>query len=187
MHRDPLKVEFNHLIDAILQEAAERASARRLDTLLEKSGETATDVSSKAQLVFCMDVRSERLRRALEIVEPAIQTYGTAGFFGIPSVNQTPDAKDPATRGPVILDNPCDEDTRMRGKLDRAVSLFSRAAVSSFAYVEAAGLLKLGPLVESSQFHERCIIGYGRAPKLTLDPSSEAAADVAEAALLSSA
>jgi uncharacterized protein YbcC (UPF0753/DUF2309 family) len=27
-----------------------------------------------------MDVRSERLRRALEIIEPEIQTYGMAGF-----------------------------------------------------------------------------------------------------------
>jgi uncharacterized protein YbcC (UPF0753/DUF2309 family) len=30
----------------------------------------------------------ERLRRALEIIEPEIQTYGTAGFSNLPLVNQ---------------------------------------------------------------------------------------------------
>jgi uncharacterized protein YbcC (UPF0753/DUF2309 family) len=175
MHREPLKVKTNHLIDAILQRAAELASARRLDTLLAQAGEAAEPiepVSCKAQLVFCMDVRSERLRRAAEIIEPEIQTYGMAGFFCLPFVNQPSDLED----GEVI---------HVHGMLQRAISRFSRAAVSSFAYVEAVGLLRLGPLVDSSQFHERRVIGYGRAPRLTLDASIEAAAEAAEAALRS--
>ncbi len=175
IHREPLQVGTNHLVDAILQRAAELASARRLDKLLAKASdaiEPVEPVSCKAQLVFCMDVRSERLRRALEIVEPEIQTYGTAHFF----------SRTLAKQRSVVEDG---NDIHINGKLQRAISRFSRAAVSSFAYVEATGLLKLGPLVDSSQFHERRVIGYGRVPRLTLDPSSEAAADVAEAALRS--
>lgn len=78
--------------DRIWQRAHEISYQDQLIGLLESGGnkaDTASAESPTAQLVFCIDVRSERFRRALESIDPALETRGFAGFFGMP-IRYTP-------------------------------------------------------------------------------------------------
>jgi uncharacterized protein YbcC (UPF0753/DUF2309 family) len=80
-------------LDLIWQRAHEISYQDRLIGLLtaDGAGRIAPPDNSRcaAQLVFCIDVRSERFRRALEQLDPALETRGFAGFFGLP-IRYTP-------------------------------------------------------------------------------------------------
>jgi len=73
-------------IDAVLQEAAEASYRRALIETIQSSSDPATNVATRkaVQAAFCIDVRSEVYRRALESVAPQADTIGFAGFFGFP-------------------------------------------------------------------------------------------------------
>ncbi|MFT7401897.1 MAG: hypothetical protein ACI83N_001491, partial [Hydrogenophaga sp.] len=73
-------------IDWLLQDALEIAHQQPLcDGLLAALQQPAlTPSTPDMQAVFCIDVRSEVLRRHLEAAAPGIATRGFAGFFGLP-------------------------------------------------------------------------------------------------------
>lgn len=81
------QAEQSLVVDEVWQRALEvgyqRQLARRLGAaaLVEPGGSVE---GVEVQAAFCIDVRSEPLRRALEATWPAIQTIGFAGFFGLP-------------------------------------------------------------------------------------------------------
>ncbi len=74
---------------SLIWQLAFEAGYRR-DLLAKLSANAARPRTTSArrrrslQAVFCIDVRSERLRRHLESLSGSIQTFGFAGFFGFP-------------------------------------------------------------------------------------------------------
>ena len=71
-------------IDEVWQLAFELGYQRELAQRLQHAPGDMPP-APKAQAVFCIDVRSEPLRRALEAEDPGVQTLGFAGFFGLPA------------------------------------------------------------------------------------------------------
>ncbi len=148
-HAVPIVVTEAEIVDEILQEAAERAAQRGLAHTL--AGESQPDGEERPllQAAFCIDVRSEIFRRALETLGPSIRTLGFAGFFGVFAKHRRFASEVEELRLPVLLNpsivsrtsDPNDEetDTRLRARARRAWGRFKLAAVSSFAFVEAMG------------------------------------------------
>jgi len=67
-----------------------------------QSGRSTAEGRPRAQLLFCIDVRSEPFRRHLEAQGP-YETFGYAGFFGIPISHQAFDATGRLALCPVLL------------------------------------------------------------------------------------
>ena len=73
------------LVDEVWQWALEAGYQRELTERLASACPPASPPQVvEVQAAFCIDVRSEPLRRALENTWPAVQTLGFAGFFGLP-------------------------------------------------------------------------------------------------------
>ncbi|WP_121062478.1 YbcC family protein [Chachezhania antarctica] len=153
----PVEPDRELRFDAALQEAVDRSAERCLAETLSGGTKTHAADNPAIQAAFCIDVRSERLRRAIETADAGIRTTGFAGFFGLP-VRHRPRASDIVeARAPILLSpairtraaDDADVDTaeRVRLRTIRAWGRFKRAAVSAFAFVEAAGPLYVGKLV----------------------------------------
>lgn len=119
------------------------------------------------QAVFCIDVRSEVMRRSLESASPGIETLGFAGFFGMPieyvpfgqrqGIAQLPVFFAPKYRVREHLPHATPEEdkhARSQLQLGRRVShswnAFKTSPVSCFSFVEAAGLGFAWNLVKDS-------------------------------------
>ena len=117
------------------------------------------------QAVFCIDVRSEPMRRALEASAPSITTHGFAGFFGLPieylpfagstARPQLPGLLAPQLQVTSKADSP--EATadllakrRFRLGFSQAWEGFRTTASSGFGFVETAGLGYAWKLLRSS-------------------------------------
>lgn len=94
-----------HQLSMMFMEAAERGFQAKIVQGL-RNAERAPKVTPKrydAQLIFCIDVRSEPLRRAIE-QQGSYDTYGYAGFFGLPIAMRAPTDRIARRQLPVLLE-----------------------------------------------------------------------------------
>src|SRR5690554_296758 len=138
--------------------AYEMAWQRRLSDCLQRPAERTDEPLARTpevQAAFCIDVRSELLRRHLESESPKVDTLGVAGFFGLPVTHQKLGPADDEARLPGLLapafryvdtqGDPTEDRLRNR-QLDgreqvrEAVRQAKYGSLSTFTLVETTGL-----------------------------------------------
>jgi uncharacterized protein YbcC (UPF0753/DUF2309 family) len=136
------------LLQRALEIAWQRDLCRRLPAGFTASAAHEPDI----QAVFCIDVRSEVYRRALETTGDGVQTLGFAGFFGMPIEYQSVGSAAarpqlPGLLRPLFRVSDVGLDDGAAGRRVERLALgsvwrsFKTGALSSFAFVESMGLL----------------------------------------------
>jgi uncharacterized protein YbcC (UPF0753/DUF2309 family) len=128
---------------------------------MAENGDTAASRPA-VQAAFCIDVRSEVVRRAFETVCPQARTLGFAGFFGVPIAHVPLGAVTARTDVPVLLTPSYRVCSEIHGsepeEADRALAVqrrrfgigkswkaFKMGASSCFSFVESAGIWLYAP------------------------------------------
>lgn len=152
-------------IDWLWQRALEIAYQQPLAATLTQPAATSASATPDVQAVFCIDVRSEVFRRALEAVSPQVQTLGFAGFFGLliaytplgtdASRPQLPGLLSPTLSATDVCDDP-DQRLALIRLRQRTLAEkrrwfgFQSLPGSMFTFVESLGVFYLGKLLRRS-------------------------------------
>ena len=117
-------------------EASEKAYREELLQKL-RSAPISSPTRKSLQAIFCIDVRSEIYRRALESQSPEIETIGFAGFFGMPI------AVSESARCPVLLNakyelNQSESPSNFAG-ISKVWKALTQSAIGCFPAVELGG------------------------------------------------
>ncbi|MEI8018080.1 MAG: DUF2309 domain-containing protein [Schlesneria sp.] len=156
------------LVRYLLQVAMEKSYQAELCQKLLNQSESAAEKKRKTlQMVFCIDVRSEVMRRHLESCSDEIETFGFAGFFGL-ALEYVPFSETAGSAQCPVLLKPgfriheslrhANEQVASRASVDRKTIRMSRkswksfqtSAVSCFSFVESLGLAYFAKLLTTS-------------------------------------
>lgn len=149
----------------IWQDALELTWQTPIHQALQQPIAAASTERAVLDAVFCIDVRSEVIRRALEKQHAAIRTHGFAGFFGLPIDYQPPAAQDARPQLPGLLKpalnvvahaSTADLSQRLsatvfhRTQQDQRWQGYRKSALGGFGFVETLGLGYVWKLVRDS-------------------------------------
>lgn len=150
--------------DLLLQSAFDKAYQRQLIGKLNGAEEAAAPKRPSVQAAFCIDVRSEVYRRALESTDAGVETIGFAGFFGFPIEyvrlgETTGGAQCPALLTPQFViqesvsgataaaEAEIHQKRTLRQRAAKAWRMFKFGAVSCFGFVGPVGLMYVKNLI----------------------------------------
>lgn len=160
------KIDELEALKSVLQTALEISKTEALEKKfsLATSSEKRTS-KALAQLVFCIDVRSEVFRRNLELTAPNIETKGFAGFFGLPVSyrylgNENADSNCPVLLKPSILATETTKNTsenealiferKKKSFFAQMITQYKRTPLVSFGFVSPLGLFYLPKIISDS-------------------------------------
>ncbi len=162
--RDPDRPTDSLATSLVLQTAYEKAWRRRLFAQMPGRQRTSAPQRPTLQAAFCIDVRSEVYRRALETLDDRIETIGFAGFFGFPIEHVSVGQSGGPAQCPVLLTPKftvtdvaqdgtgeatarIDDRRQSRLTLRQVMKSFKTGQLSGFGFVETIGLTYLAKLV----------------------------------------
>jgi len=158
---DPVSLALRKKL--VLQQAYDRACQRSLLQKLHGAAGQAAPRPARppVQAIFCIDVRSEIIRRQLEQVDPKIETLGFAGFFAFPVRYIPIGRRESRTQCPVLIPagptvresmgEPEEQSRAVRSRsiahqVQEAWKAFKLGAISCFSFVGPIGLAYLPKL-----------------------------------------
>lgn len=142
----------------VWQRALELSYQSQLHRMLLNTPSAETLAKPSLQAAFCIDVRSEPMRRALEAQHSGIETIGFAGFFGLPLEYSPEGTHYSRPQLPGLL-SPVIQATQRTGSTEKPSSSIHfnnrqqsafEAAPASLGLVEMFGIFKAGSLLKQS-------------------------------------
>jgi uncharacterized protein YbcC (UPF0753/DUF2309 family) len=175
--RMPAGLLIRHVAQLALECGYQRELIRRLQT---KPVVPAAPNPKTLAAVFCIDVRSEVFRRALEAQSDEIETIGFAGFFGMPIEYHRFGQPEGNAQCPVLLtpkfkvretmrhgdaggEARWQRRRHFRQTVSGAWNAFKTSAISCFSFVETAGLWFGVKLAKDSLGLTTADLGYATA------------------------
>ncbi len=162
--RPSKEVLARHLFQVSMEMAYRRNLCSKLTSHSPRPGAKGR---RELQMVFCIDVRSEVYRRHLEAQSDDIETFGFAGFFGLPFEYVSLGHEKGSAQCPVLLQpsfrvaeglSGADEATREKARDGRRMTrvarklwkTFQTSAATCFSFVESLGIVYFIKLLTDS-------------------------------------